>query len=154
MPTATSVRFILLGLVLFACERRRAPEPPSTPPPAPERPSPPAPPPASGNAYPETACGQSGMPDCPLQGWMDSHLNNALSNGDLAAVARGLRQLAADPPPGFIGWDRLAEAGAHAADNQDQSGVRQACDGCHDEHRERYRNTIRARPVRMASDSH
>ena len=92
------------------------------------------------------------MPDCPLQAWMDSHLNTALSNGDFAAVARGLRQLADDPPPGFIGWDRVAEAGADAADRQDQSGVRQACDGCHDEHRDRYRNTIRTRPMRMLAE--
>ena len=84
---------------------------------------------------------------------MDSQLNTAHSNGDLAGVARALRQLAADPPPGFVGWERLAEAGAKAADLRDDSGVRQACDGCHDEHRDRYRNTIRGRPLRMVAEA-
>lgn len=94
------------------------------------------------------SCGLAGMPDCPLQAWMDARLNAAVSDGDLAAVARSLRELARDAPAGFGSWSRWADQGAEAADRQDQAGVQAACSGCHDENRETYRRTIRHRPVR------
>jgi hypothetical protein len=79
---------------------------------------------------------------------MDSHMNAALSNEDYIAMERGFRQLAEDQPPGFSGWGYIAGTGAEAAERQDQTGVRAACDGCHEDYREQYRSTIRHRPLR------
>ena len=130
-------------------DRRRAPEPPPAPPPpvAAE----PAPPPDPAAAE-EPRCGHAGQPDCPLQAWMDAQLNTAMSDGNFAALARSLRELAHDPPSGFSNWRRWAEKGADAAERNDQAEVKAACSGCHNEHRETYRKTIRGRTLRLSNN--
>ena len=154
----------LLGMVvtLSACahidrwlSRSRAGEP-ATAPPVPEAPATtepePSPPPGPAGEATEvermTICGQLGAPDCPLQAWMDGRLNTAFSTGDFPEVARSFRELAADPPEGFITWGSWAEQGAEAADRHDEAGVRQVCLGCHEDTRDTYRKTMRDRPVR------
>ncbi|HEY0710649.1 MAG TPA: hypothetical protein VGG33_27850 [Polyangia bacterium] len=94
-------------------------------------------------------CGIDGLPECPLQYWMDHRLSGPLSRQDYATVARSFRDLANAEPPGYAGWRLWAQGGAAAADREDTIGVRRACSGCHDTYRERYRRTIRARPMQI-----
>lgn len=146
MSRSTTLRLTLCGLLFAFSGCRRSAE---SSPPVPARP---APRPAEREPAGDPLCGTAGRPDCPLQAWMDSHLNAGLSNGDFAGMARDFKQLADDPPPGFNGWAESALAGAEAADRQDQPGVKAACDACHEDFRERYRATIRHRPLRAVSD--
>jgi hypothetical protein len=129
-------------------DRRRAAEPPPAPPPPVPEPAA-APEPVAGEAL---QCGHAGMPDCPLQAWMDAQLNTAMSDGNFAALSRSLRELAHDPPTGFASWRRWAEKGADAAERNDQSEVKAACSGCHHQHRETYRRTIRGRTLRLSNN--
>jgi hypothetical protein len=112
-------------------------------------PAPPAPVAIAASPAPpvESICGLQGMPDCPLQGWMDNHLSGPLSRDDYPALMRGFRELAAVAPVGFSGWGAWAQGGEAAADQQDHAAVQKACTGCHDGYRERYRKTLRNRPM-------
>lgn len=105
-------------------------------------------PPADPSAEPIT-CGLDGLPECPLQYWMDHRLSGPLSRQDFPNVARAFRDLANAEPPGYAGWRLWAQGGAVAADREDAIGIRRACSGCHDTYRERYRRTIRARPMQI-----
>jgi hypothetical protein len=96
-------------------------------------------------------CGTQGMPDCPLQNWMDHRLNGPFSRDEFPTLIQSFRDLAAVAPIGFSGWGAWAEGGAAAAERQDHAGIHKACTGCHDGYRERYRQSMRERPV-PASD--
>jgi hypothetical protein len=98
----------------------------------------------------EQTCGTQGMPDCPLQRWMDHQLSGPLSRDEYPVLTRSFRDLAAAAPTGFSGWSAWAQGGAVAAERQDDAGVRKACTGCHDGYRERYRRTLRERPMPAA----
>ena len=95
----------------------------------------------------EVTCGAQGMPDCPLQRWMDDHLNGPLSREEYPGVARSFHDLAAIAPSGFTGWGAWAQGGAAAAERRDDAGIRKACAGCHEGYRARYRKTLRERPL-------
>jgi hypothetical protein len=148
MSRSTTVRLTICSFLLFAgagpgCRRSSGTGAPAGPAPKAADPEPAG----------DPNCGAAGRPDCPLQAWMDSNMNAALSNEDYPAMARGFRQLADDPPSsGFSGWGYVAGTGAEAAERQDQTGVRAACDGCHEDYREQYRRTIRHRPLRASAD--
>jgi hypothetical protein len=94
-------------------------------------------------------CGTDSLPECPLQYWMDHRLSGPLTRQDFPSVARSFRDLANAEPPGYAGWRLWAQGGAAAADREDVIGIRRACSGCHDTYRERYRRTIRARPMQI-----
>ena len=96
----------------------------------------------------EPTCGLAGMPECPLQRWMDHHLSGPLSREEYPDVARAFRDLAAVAPTGFGGWSSWAQGGAAAAEQRDSTAIHKACNGCHDGYRERYRKTMRDRPVK------
>jgi hypothetical protein len=98
-------------------------------------------------------CGQAGAPECPLQAWMDNRLNAALSTGDYAEVAKAFRELGADAPDNFSSWVTWSEQGASAAERQDDAGIRKVCSGCHSQHRELYRRTMRTRLLRSTASS-
>jgi hypothetical protein len=83
---------------------------------------------------------------------MDARLNTAMSDGNFPALARSLRELADDPPAGFASWRKWADAGAEAAQRNDQTEVKAACTGCHHENRELYRKTVRTRVVRAGTN--
>lgn len=99
--------------------------------------------PASGAAPAVTACGKSGLPDCPLQSWMKATLQPTLKAGDLARLSDALDQLALAEPSGFSGWASAARAGATAARKGDVEGVRAQCRACHDQLRPRFRAEMR-----------
>jgi hypothetical protein len=93
------------------------------------------------------ACGQDGLPECPLQAWMDQEINafyNTRAQTDLAAAFRFLAKLA---PSGYPDWAPWAEGGAAAADKGDFRLAKRACNGCHHDYRERYRGELRSRPL-------
>ncbi len=92
-------------------------------------------------------CGQAGMPECPLQLWMDHHLSGPLSREDYSAVADAFRRLGAAAPAGFTGWAAWADGGALAASRRDFAAVNRACTGCHDTYRPRFRRTLRERAL-------
>jgi hypothetical protein len=137
------VSVLLLGLGLAACNQAAPGTPAVT---VVVAPAAAAPPPAPA----EPTCGLDGQPECPLQHWMDHHLNGPLSRDDFPALITAFRDLAAASPPGFDGWRPWAQGGAAAAAKHDGEGVRMACKGCHDRYRERYRATLRERPLPAA----
>jgi hypothetical protein len=143
-----------------------APEPAAPPPAAPATPAPEpaaakqraasaeqpiAEPPAS-KAAAVGPCGEEGQPACPLQGWMERHLQQALDDGDLGKVAQGLARVPKFvPDPGWNsgeqGWTTIAETGAAAARQADASAVRQSCKTCHKTWRSKYKASFRQRPI-------
>jgi hypothetical protein len=106
-----------------------------------------APPPtAAQGAAGAPRCGSLGEPDCPLQQWMKATLQAYLVSArgaDHQRLTAALDKLAAAAPAGFPGWSDMARRGAERARAGDTGGVRQACTGCHDAHRARFRSELR-----------
>lgn len=96
---------------------------------------------------PEPTCGAQGKPECPLQRWMDHHLNGPLSRAEYPALEQGFHDLAQVAPASFTGWNAWAQGGAAAANHRDHDGISKACKGCHEGYRERYRKTMRDHPI-------
>lgn len=88
-------------------------------------------------------CGDKGLPDCPLQGWMKANLQSQLNAGDMTRLARALDELSTRAPAGFEGWSASASKAAEAARGNDIAGVKAECKGCHDRDRARFRAEIR-----------
>src|SRR4051794_15656665 len=61
------------------------------------------------------ACGQGGMPACPLQGFMRAQVAATLARGDMAALAGALERVAANGPSEWASWGEVARQGASAA---------------------------------------
>jgi cytochrome c556 len=100
----------------------------------------------------KTACGEEGQPACPLQGWMEDHVQAALEKKDLKAVGEALEKVPALVPDakwneGDNGWSKLAKAGADAAKAGDMAGVKASCKSCHKAWRENYRKQFRLRAL-------
>jgi hypothetical protein len=96
----------------------------------------------------EPNCGGQGMPECPLQSWMDAHLNGPLSREEYPTLVRAFRDLAAVGPSEYAGgWAAWAKVGASAAEHKDHAAIHKACAGCHDNYRAHYRKTLRERPM-------
>lgn len=88
-------------------------------------------------------CGKAGQGDCPTQRWMKATLQAHLRTRDFGRLQASLTQLAERSPAGYEGWDTISRAGAKAASQGDEAGVRQSCQHCHDQHRARFRETSR-----------
>ena len=106
-------------------------------------------PPAVASATP---CGEKGQPRCPLQGWMEDHLQAPLDASDWPALARSLTRVAKLAPDaswnaGEQGWAAIAEAGANAAKQNDAAAAKQACKTCHKAWRAKYKASFRSRTV-------
>jgi hypothetical protein len=146
----------LVGLGLGGCEKPAGPIRAKAPAlrvelaPAAAAPSTEAPDPSASAAPADPTCGVAGLPDCPLQYWMDHHLNGPLSRDDFPALVASFRDLGAATPPGLTGWKFWSDGGALAASRHDHDGVLRACKGCHDGYRARYRATMRERPLHAA----
>ena len=112
------------------------------------------PPAAAPSAGPETTsaesagCGVRGGPDCPLQAWMKGNASVAVTQRSFSALTRVFRRIGELAPPGYAGWERFAADGLEAAQRRDMEGSKAACKGCHDEHRKRYVQEARTRPLR------
>ena len=95
----------------------------------------------------EAACGSPGLPECPLQAWMDNTLNTHFLGGQLEEVAADLAWLAARAPEELPTWTHWTSVGIEASRQGDRAGVEAACAGCHRENRARYRRSLRNRDL-------
>lgn len=97
-------------------------------------------------------CGGKGQPHCPLEEWMEKHLQDPYEKKDLKAVAQSLEKVASFVPDpkwneGEKGWAKIANDGAAAAKAGDFKTVQQSCKTCHKAWRSEYRKTHRMRPI-------
>lgn len=104
---------------------------------------------ATHTATPPTAaaCGNAGLPDCPMQRWMKATLQTYQRAGDHERLVRTFNELAEHTPAGYDTWKALAQRGADAAAHEDVAAVKQVCKDCHQAHRARYRQERRNAPV-------
>ena len=103
---------------------------------------------SAGSAAPgpgEATCGKKPLPDCPMQAWMKV---NAAGVAAPSSVASVLDRIARMAPPAYGGWAQIATEGATAARSGDVKGARQSCSSCHNQFRTRYKNEMRAAPIR------
>jgi|SRR5687768_247048 hypothetical protein len=96
---------------------------------------------------PVGACGDKGLPDCPLQSWMKANLQAQLNAGDMTRLARALDDLASRAPAGFDDWKGSATKAAEAARKNDIAAVKAECKSCHDHDRSRFRAELRTKPL-------
>jgi hypothetical protein len=101
----------------------------------------------------DAACGSKENP-CPLQKWMRQNMGAANSSGDMAALQTAFAKAATlSPDPSWNGkdakanWDAISAAGAAAAKANDPAGVKQACRGCHDAFKDKYKAKFRTKAV-------
>lgn len=99
--------------------------------------------PAPGKEY---TCGAAGKP-CPLQGWMKATFAAAAARGDVEGLAKGFDFLAANPPPGYSEWTRIAKEGAAFARKKDLEGAKLSCQSCHGKYKSKYKEELRDRPL-------
>lgn len=97
-------------------------------------------------------CGEKGQPRCPLQAWMEDHLQSALDHEDLPTLAKGLTRAATFVPDpswnsGAQGWATIASGAADAAKRVDMAAVKAACKSCHKAWRAKYKDMFRTRPI-------
>jgi hypothetical protein len=93
-------------------------------------------------------CGRSGLPDCPLQGWMKANLASALQRQDFDRLESAFARLGSMKPRELGAWSDFAKHGEDAAHGHNIEECRQACKQCHDAYRSSYRQTYRLRPAR------
>jgi cytochrome c556 len=101
----------------------------------------------------DAKCGEKGQPSCPLQGWMEKHMQEPFDDKDLKQVAASLETAAGFAPDptwndGATGWSKLAKDGAAAAKAGDLEAVQQSCKSCHKAWRNKYKKEHRTRPVK------
>jgi hypothetical protein len=125
---------------------------PSTAPIAPAV-SAPAEPAAATKPATATPCGDEDQPPCPLQGWMEKHMQQPFEADQFAPLAPAFERLAKLGPPdpswngGEAGWVTLTQAGAAAARSADRDAVQRACKGCHKAWRSKYKASFRMRAI-------
>jgi hypothetical protein len=98
------------------------------------------------------ACGETGQPDCPLQGWMNANMDANVDKGDMKALAAAYEKLAGWAPDpkwndGDTGWSKIAKAGADAAKKGDAVAAKAQCKTCHKAWRSKYKEQFRTKPV-------
>lgn len=101
----------------------------------------------------DAKCGEKGQPNCPLQGWMEKHMQEPFDNKDLKKVAESLETAAGFVPDpkwndGATGWSKIAKDGAAAAKAGNFEAVQQSCKSCHKAWRSKYKKEHRMRPVK------
>jgi hypothetical protein len=100
----------------------------------------------------EAKCGAKGQPSCPLQGWMEKHMDPATEKGDLKALAAAFEKVigfAPDPKwnEGESSWAAIAKEGAALANKGDLAGAKKQCKSCHKAWRDKYKQTFRMKAV-------
>ena len=98
---------------------------------------------------PAPSCGQMGLLDCPLQGWMRTNAAGAMRDHDAARLERVFGTIAEFGPPEFGSWRTMAGAGRRAAVAGDLETCRKVCKDCHDTYRGDYRRTRRAENLQV-----
>ena len=100
----------------------------------------------------DAACGEKGQPDCPLQGWMEKHMQGPSEKKDAKALVGPLEKAATFAPDpkwneGDKGWAKIAKDGAAAAKAGNFEGAQQACKACHKAWRSQYKKEFRKKPI-------
>jgi len=113
---------------------------------------PPAEPAAAAKPAIAGPCGDDDQPPCPLEGWMEKHLQQPFDDDQFARLRpefEHLVKLVPDPSwnAGETGWATLAQAGAASAGSADRDGVQRACKGCHKAWRSKYKASFRKRAI-------
>ena len=101
----------------------------------------------------EEACGAKGQPSCPLQGWMEKNMDAAVEKKDAKALAAAFeKSVGFVPDPkwndGENGWEKVAKAGAAAANGGDIAAAKKECKTCHKAWRDKYKKEFRMKPVK------
>jgi cytochrome c556 len=101
----------------------------------------------------DAACGEKGQPMCPLQEWMEKHMQPPFDDKDFKKLSASLKKAASFAPDpkwndGDKGWKKLAEDGAAAAEAGDLKAVQASCKSCHKAWRKQYRKDHRKQPIR------
>jgi len=78
---------------------------------------------------------------------MKGNATMAITQRSFSSLTRVFRRVGELAPPGYAGWERFAAEGLEAAQQRDVDGCKAACKGCHDAHRKRYVQELRARPL-------
>ena len=78
---------------------------------------------------------------------MKATLQAFLRTRDYRRLETSFVTLAEHAPAGYDGWEQMAIDGANAAKASDEAGVRKSCQECHDKHRARFREELRAAPI-------
>jgi hypothetical protein len=97
-------------------------------------------------------CGEKGLPDCPLQGWMAKNMDDPLDAGDLKALAAAYEKVANMAPDpkwneGATSWAKISQDGAAAAKKGDAVATKAQCKACHKAWRSKYKDSYRMKPV-------
>ncbi len=97
-------------------------------------------------------CGEKGLPDCPLQGWMAQNMDDPLDKGDLKALAAAFEKVAGWAPKaswndGATSWSKISKDGAEFAKKGDAVGAKTQCKACHKAWRKEYKAGFRMKPV-------
>jgi hypothetical protein len=90
-------------------------------------------------------CGAKGQKACPLQGWMKSVMQSAVTSGEGAKLASALELVAAKAPPGMPQWGAISKEGAAKAKSGDIDGAKASCKSCHDLYKADYKAKLRDR---------
>jgi cytochrome c556 len=101
----------------------------------------------------DAKCGEKGQPSCPLQGWMEKHMQEPFDSKDLKVLAASLETAAGFAPDpkwndGATGWAKIAKDGAAAAKAGNFDAVQQSCKSCHKAWRNQYKKEHRMKPVK------
>src|SRR5258706_10685218 len=93
------------------------------------------------------ACGQPGLPPCPLQSFMRNEVAAPLARGDMKTLSTSLRKVATIAPPAWASWSATALDGAAAAERGDRAALRADCNTCHQTCRGHYRQPFPNDPL-------
>ena len=91
------------------------------------------------------ACGASPLPLCPLQAWMRGEAAPAMRARDAGRLGSVFAATEHFGPSGYDQWVSFARAGKAAAEQGDLDAAQDACAGCHDAYRARYKAEMRSR---------
>jgi hypothetical protein len=82
-------------------------------------------------------------PKTALGRWMKPNMGAALAQDppDFATLQSSITLLLSKEPPAaqYPQWDKFLQAGLKAAKANDKDGVKAACKGCHDTHKDAYK---------------
>jgi hypothetical protein len=78
---------------------------------------------------------------------MKANASPAMAAQDFDALTAALSQIATLAPAGYPNWVSISNDGAAAARTQRLDGVKQACRGCHNQYKDRYKREMRDRRI-------
>ena len=74
---------------------------------------------------------------------MKREVKAALKAGEFDKLAAALEQVSKVPPRGYDEWTKLALSGVAAAKKKDAAAAKEACEACHDEYEDKFKEEHR-----------